>query len=201
MSGHEKRREKKTADIKSAAKKLYNKYGFQKVTIGEIAELAGVSKVTIYKYFTTKEALIETVIRDIYGEFIEEIQELVESDKTFPEKLKRIIETKVSSSLLFNGDFLRELFSSTGASAAQAYNEQIKALTYKFFDTGKKQGYIDESIDNNTLYLYYEIFNNGLQAIFQKNPSFISDKKVLGTFIDMYFYGLMKRDGYSRNTF
>jgi len=45
--------------VLSVALELFNRYGFKKVSLGEIAEAAGISRPTLYSFFANKGALIE----------------------------------------------------------------------------------------------------------------------------------------------
>jgi AcrR family transcriptional regulator len=60
-------RSKKEA-ILDTALSLFATYGYHSVGVDRIKDEAGVSKMTLYKYFPTKEALIEDVLkwRDMY---------------------------------------------------------------------------------------------------------------------------------------
>lgn len=50
--------------IKSAAEKVFAERGFSGATMQEIAKVAGISAGAIYRYFPSKEALIEALNRD-----------------------------------------------------------------------------------------------------------------------------------------
>jgi AcrR family transcriptional regulator len=56
------RRAKKKAEVRralvSAADRLFTDYGFDATTIDDIAEAAGVSRRTFFRYFETKEAIV-----------------------------------------------------------------------------------------------------------------------------------------------
>jgi len=75
----------------------------QKVTIDEIAAAANVSKATIYKYFQSKEALIDTVVSDIYASILKQTS-------------------------VFKGDFLNALFSDTSSDPFLAFKREVKSL-------------------------------------------------------------------------
>jgi AcrR family transcriptional regulator len=45
-----------------AAKELFGRFGFKKTTVDEIAELAGISKRTIYEVFHSKEAILAELV-------------------------------------------------------------------------------------------------------------------------------------------
>ena len=50
--------------IIEAARLLFHKYGFKKVSMDEIARGAGVTKKTIYTYFSSKEDLLNYFIQE-----------------------------------------------------------------------------------------------------------------------------------------
>ena len=54
----------KNEQIIAAARRLFNRYGFKKVSMDEIAREAGVTKKTIYMYFSSKEELLKYFIQD-----------------------------------------------------------------------------------------------------------------------------------------
>lgn len=58
--------------IQSKARELFHQYGFKSVTMDEIASQLGVSKKTIYQYYSDKDELVDVVVRDItsYSKFL-----------------------------------------------------------------------------------------------------------------------------------
>ena len=54
----------KQEQILKAAKELFTKYGFKKVSMDEIASETGVTKKTVYSYFSSKEELLKDVIKE-----------------------------------------------------------------------------------------------------------------------------------------
>ena len=64
----------KEKQIIEAARMLFNKYGFKKVTMDEIAREANVTKRTVYSYFSSKEELFKCII----NEELENMKKIVE---------------------------------------------------------------------------------------------------------------------------
>jgi AcrR family transcriptional regulator len=62
------RTEKKRAQIRTAAKDLFLRSGFQGTSTDAIAAAAGVSKETLYRYYARKEDLFMDVIRSLTTE-------------------------------------------------------------------------------------------------------------------------------------
>ena len=54
----------KEKQIIEAARKLFHKFGFKKVSMDEIANAAGVTKKTIYMHFPSKEELLKYFIKE-----------------------------------------------------------------------------------------------------------------------------------------
>lgn len=76
---------KKREDILITAGKLFNKYGFVNVGVDRIISESQVAKMTFYKYFPSKDDLIEAC--------------LIERDKVFREGISRAINTNKSEGL------------------------------------------------------------------------------------------------------
>ena len=62
------RAEKKRAQIRTAAKELFLRSGFQGTSTDAIKAAAGVSKETLYRYYASKEALFVDVVRSLTTE-------------------------------------------------------------------------------------------------------------------------------------
>lgn len=65
--------------------------GFYRVTMDDLALQAGVSKRTIYRYFESKEAVIEAVVDSFMVRMGKEVDEIIASQKTPEEILAHIL--------------------------------------------------------------------------------------------------------------
>ena len=68
----------KREQVIEAARKLFHRFGFKKVSMDEIAREAGVTKKTIYMYFGSKEELLKYFIQEEISN-MEKIVEKVEA--------------------------------------------------------------------------------------------------------------------------
>ena len=59
--------------IKRAAQDLFRKYGYHKTSVNEIAKRAKIAKATIYKYFDSKELLLQSILMDYIRVSVHEI--------------------------------------------------------------------------------------------------------------------------------
>ena len=91
MNGFEKRKAQKKENIRRTALELFRTYGFQKVSIAEIARGAGVSQVTIYNHFDSKEGLVRDVLKWHMSDLLDKYLGIMNSDEPFMEKLENIV--------------------------------------------------------------------------------------------------------------
>lgn len=78
--------------ILNKAEEMFEKYGYSKVTMAEIAGDLGISKKTLYKHFSNKEHILKELINSIKCEVADYIETLL-ADKSinFIDKLKRFM--------------------------------------------------------------------------------------------------------------
>ncbi|WP_410219890.1 TetR/AcrR family transcriptional regulator [Pedobacter sp.] len=65
--------EKIKESIVRSAKELFRKYGYHKTSVNEIAKKARVAKATIYKYFESKEQILDAILMDYLNVNLREI--------------------------------------------------------------------------------------------------------------------------------
>ncbi len=65
--------EKIKESIIRAAKELFRKYGYHKTSVNEIAKKARIAKATIYKYFDSKEHVLDAILMDYLAVNLNEI--------------------------------------------------------------------------------------------------------------------------------
>ncbi|MEU6710647.1 TetR/AcrR family transcriptional regulator [Nonomuraea sp. NPDC046802] len=65
MAGlREQKKERTRQRISEVALRLFDERGYEAVTVNEIAEAAGVAKVTLFNYFPTKDCLVLDAVKD-----------------------------------------------------------------------------------------------------------------------------------------
>lgn len=80
-------KEQRRTDILNAALKVFAKNGFDRATIAEIAEIAGIGKGTVYEYFKSKKELFEDMIRYNVETYNKKVQDAVTKGNSVQEKL------------------------------------------------------------------------------------------------------------------
>lgn len=84
--------EERKREILFIAANLFAVKGYEKTTVENILQSAGIAKGTFYYYFTSKENVLDTLVELISDDIVERALEIVNNDKlTASEKLLSII--------------------------------------------------------------------------------------------------------------
>lgn len=81
--------------LTDAARKIIAAEGFNGVTVERVAEMAGVSKGTIYLYFKNKEDLIRAAIISTFRTVIAQVREATEREADFDGRLRALVATQL----------------------------------------------------------------------------------------------------------
>ncbi|WP_172826803.1 TetR/AcrR family transcriptional regulator [Flammeovirga sp. SJP92] len=106
--------------ILKTAQELFYAQGIKKVSVNEIFETAGVSKMTFYRQFSNKEDLVLTIIRNLFNTSMLEYNTIVEQSTSFRETLLRLTEMKIEYSKSMSKIFLEEFL--------QMFNGKVEVM-------------------------------------------------------------------------
>lgn len=124
----------KREQILHTGKALFWKFGFKRVTIEEICKEAGVSKMTYYKYFSNKMALVKTLMDVLLKSGLEKYRNLMNSDRPYPEKVQGMIELKREQTHAMSSEFFKDYLQS-GDPELIAYLEKMSQDNLQLFIT------------------------------------------------------------------
>jgi len=188
--------------ILDAAFNMFSKRGYLGAPTREIAKLAGVNEVTLFRHFGSKEALFEEVLRQY--SFLPRLREMLPSLKTLPyrdaltqigiEFYKTLRERKDTIRIILSEITLYpELLS-------QAYenfiNEILQTLGGVFNDLKQKGEFRDlptAVAGRAFLGMCYSFFQTE-EIIKGKELSQRAIKNTIGTFVDIFINGTLKRE-------
>ncbi len=98
--------------IKSASQVLFRKYGYHKTSVNEIAAKAHVAKATIYKYFESKELILNAIIMDYLQKHVNDLAVNLDQNATEEQIAEVALKTSRLSYTACNEfigwDFIRE---------------------------------------------------------------------------------------------
>lgn len=193
MNGYERRTKEKKKAIINVARELFCKRGVTNVGIGEIAEKAKVSQVTIYNYFGDKNTLAGEALALYLDDAIREFEIILEKKLPFSEKLRSIVEIKhdmiveVSSSYFskyaWEDKTLREILK-------EAATKRAIHLYTEFIELGKNEGAIDQSIPSEAVLSY---FLSSI-SVMQNTEFFKTSSEYKMGFLKLFLYGIIGKE-------
>lgn len=126
----------KQADILRHASTLFNREGYQSPSIERIAEHAGISKMTFYRYYADKEALILAILKQKESEFMQDLAQITADKASAREKLFAVFDYyhRWFTCETFHGCmFTRALFEYGASSPAiREQCSRFKSLLWRF---------------------------------------------------------------------
>ncbi|MBM7712809.1 TetR/AcrR family transcriptional regulator [Enterococcus xiangfangensis] len=172
--------------IIDAAYQLMIKNGIQKTSVKEVSELSGISFVTMYKYFKSKEELAEEVALQFFKENSQELQAIAE-DETLDFLLKfkkfelRSKQLRLTLTPEVNEEFMRAFSESKAVQTyAKEWNDRFWQLMIK---SGRKSGVINSDVSDEAISLFANMFTEYVST-------HISDPKLIPQFEKLFMYGL-----------
>lgn len=82
--------------ILESAGKIFIEKGYYGARMQEIADTAGINKALLHYYFRSKDKLFKKIFDEAATRFLPEIQEIMNSDREFWEKIKLFIESYIN---------------------------------------------------------------------------------------------------------
>lgn len=147
--------ERKRQAVLDVTFRLLNDKPIKAITIDEIAHDAGVSKVTVFKYFTSKNHLMNVVITHAFDAMLRRIKEILDGNMGFVETYRAITSLKMDQVKRYTAVFQENMmtqystspdFFDVGALAMQ--NELYRHLMAK----GRAEGYISSQVTDADRY-------------------------------------------------
>lgn len=187
--------DQKLKDILIAAKELFWKYGFKRVTIEEICSEANVSKMTFYKHFKNKIELIKYLLNQIYDSSMSEYRKIMDSNISFPDKVKKSIDLKMKQTQNISSEFMDDYIRHADPDMMEFLN-QIKTKNLRVvvndYIQAQKRGEIRVDIKPEFI-LYF--LNHMFEMIQDKNLEklYSTPQDLIMEMTNFFFYGVLPR--------
>jgi AcrR family transcriptional regulator len=188
----------KRSNIITAALRLFSiTHNVNKVSLEDIAAEAKVSPTTIYNIFRDRDTLIYEVVKELARTNIERNKAIVHSNLPFAQKLVSIVSGKMDMTDKINQEIIEKMFSQDkkiGPFVDDIYEHEIKPLWVEIMAEGKKEGYIDQSLDDKAVVLYLDIMEAGLKSRLEVFKDIKENIQLLANLTHIMFYGFLKKE-------
>jgi AcrR family transcriptional regulator len=150
------------------------KDGFYFVTVDQIATELRISKKTIYKFFSSKDQLVEVVARNLMNDVSKRIEKIISTDNDSLSKALMLFDVMASVAVRFSENWLKDLQIHT----PQLWRSIDEFRTKKAFTVlGSiiKQGQAEGIIIDKPAELIIHIFVNTMRSVV--HPDFLYHQK------------------------
>ena len=183
-------------EIADLAYKKFSQHGFKKVTMDEIASELSISKKTVYKYFDSKEAILEELVAQRIKRGTEAFKALLSANGSTEERIKQIAEIFPR---LVDPDWQRLV--TDVAHSVPSVSKKIQSIL-KYFITevvpkilkeGQREGSVRKDLNVDLMTIAYlgaakELFNSDF---LQKHP--VTDEIIPKQLLKIFMEGVLLR--------
>jgi AcrR family transcriptional regulator len=181
--------------IVSSARSLFWKHGIRRVSIEEICQNAGVSKMTCYKYFSNKTAIAKYLIEDMFESGIKAYKEIYHSDISYEEKVKKMLDLKMSNSHEMSQELLDDIYKNQDEELSETIETIKKRMIGIYLDDIREAQKIGEIRDDvKPEFMLYFLNNLTEMLTDQRLVSIYSNpQQMISEVMTFFFYGIMPR--------
>jgi len=196
VDGFERRRAQKKTSILNAALELFKQYGFNKVTVAEIAKKASVSQVSIYNFFDSKENLRHELLMKLMDDYSTETSSIFNHTESVKIKLEKLLASTSDFIGRFSVHFMLDSIESDPIVRARLQEERttITEQVVHLIETGKNEGVLDTSVSTRSMVIFLEIF----QDYFNHHPAslagYVDNPQLYSEISSLFIKALMNKE-------
>jgi AcrR family transcriptional regulator len=183
-------------EILEAAKELFFKHGFKRISIEDICNKAEVSRRTFYVYYENKTDLLMKLLEQIYQENMNVIDAISNSGLPFSQQLVQITNYNIAQLEQMTPEFLADIHDPSFVEVRTHYEskrELSAAWTHTFFSDAQQRGDIRADLDIEFLqrFMNYAIASYKNEDIRKRYPNPVI---LMRNVADMLFYGILGKE-------
>jgi AcrR family transcriptional regulator len=172
--------------ILSAALELFSNHGFHQTSVNMIAKKAGVSQGLLYRYFESKEALLDVIIKHAFNDIFSILPESSQF-KTSNEYLQNFIVNILEEAIKFADHWRLFFILILHDEISQKYSSEFMQYSKNMVDYFKelfiKFGSPDPELDT---FLFHTALD-GIIITLILSPSDVSIRKIAERLVEIYF--------------
>jgi len=180
-------------EILEAAKELFFKHGFKRISIEDICNKANISRRTFYVYYENKTDLLIKLLEKIHEIQLQEISAINNSNLPFSKKLIQMTNYNIAQLEQMTPEFLADIHDPSFVEFRVHFEEKEKywkEKTNTFFVEAQKRGDIRSNLDIDFLqqFMDYAIASLKNDEIKKRYPD---PALLMRKVADMLFYGIL----------
>lgn len=192
----ERRKEETKKKIIAVAMDLFERQGFDKTSMEQIADEADIAKGTLYNYFPAKEAIISEYIQRSVREREPKVQLLIES---LPDTRSRLIGLfdKASEWAVLHKDIMQKYTYYRFQNLPNSIKDQSQRSGFentlaRIIGAGQEAGEIRPDMSDEVMARYLEVLHSMVVLSWLAEPDRFPLKKSLVAMVDLFISGAKK---------
>lgn len=179
-------------EIASIALSFFNKKGFQKTSMREIAEAAGMGKSSLYDFFTAKDEIVVFIVEEKMKNLLQDTRNIITLNLSPTSCLKKLMEMNLTYTKENNRLLL--WVKSEERFLVAAYQKRLKKLHYDYqdmFQSVIERGISDGFFRNTDSSLATRLLINSMLSIVYTTRPSNSPEDMLNMTLDIFLHGII----------
>lgn len=186
---------KKQLDILAAARELFWKHGFRRVSVEEVCKVAKVSKMTFYRFYPNKFELAKAVFDKEVEKAMERFNALMTSSSKPEEVIKELVQMKMEGTKNISKEFLMDFYVSDEYGLKEHIENRTKEVwlhSINEFKSAQEKGWFRKDMKMEFFFI-----------VSQKSSELLSNEQLLSMYdnpqdlimeiTNFFTYGLLPR--------
>ena len=184
---------KKLQQLVDKAFDLFWKFGFTRVSIEELCQEAGVSKMTFYKHFKNKTDLVRFILHEMSEYSLKLYEDIMSEDIPFVEKVRKSVQLKLKQTENISEAFFNDFQRQNDPELLKVVQEQrisnIKVVT-DWYIKAQKDGDVRQDIKPEFI-IYF--LNHMMEMVKDDNlvNMYNEPHDLIMELTNFFFYGLL----------
>ncbi|WP_135556914.1 TetR/AcrR family transcriptional regulator [Paenibacillus cymbidii] len=193
MNGFEKRALRIKEKIRATTLEMMRISDPAGMRIADIAKNAGVSQVTIYNYFGSKEALVRDVFKGYIDQAVAEFEAFLNDGHTVKEKIAHILSLEKTTYHDFPPGMIRQLVGQDPELRDyidMLYKERAIPLTVRIIEEGKASGEISAAVSVESVLTMMRLYMGQYETLLEIAQASDHMDELLEGLVHLFFYGI-----------
>ncbi|WP_449603061.1 TetR/AcrR family transcriptional regulator [Paenibacillus sp. Marseille-Q9583] len=197
MNGFEKRAAQIKLKIMKTTMEMLKSSEPKRLRIADIAKEAGVSQVTIYNYFGSKEALLGEAFKDFIEKAIREFEDYIHGEHSLKEIIEYIMTMERETYSSLSPTTVKELMIEDQEMfhyIEERYTNDVLPLMVKMVEDGKARGEISNKVSTNGILSFIGMYIRSSGEMLDEASKQEDIDAFLEEAIHLFFYGICGRE-------
>jgi len=184
--------------IMDRSRTLFFERGVNALTMEKIASLQAISKKTLYRFFSNKDALIAAVVEERLSLVAKEVAGIAtDSSVTYLDRLRGILQTVGTQFAQISLTFIKDVYyckPELWEKIDKFRREHVFIIITRLFEEGRKRGFIRGDIDAQLMPTLFISAINSIITPAQMLQLSVPPAKLFDTFVRIFYGGILTDD-------